>query len=80
MRTNYLILILLGVFNFIFLKKSKFYTLFIYENKHLKDTYNLTLLNIKESNIKNNPSKLAVITDINYIDSLFFQYLFFFLQ
>ena len=74
MRTNYLILILLGVFNFIFLKKSEFYTLSIYENKHLKESYNLTLLNIKESNIKNNPSKLALITDINYIDSLIYNY------
>ena len=74
MRTNYLFLIIFDVFNIIYLKNSVNVTLSIYENKHLKDNYNMTLLNIKDSNIKNSPSKLALITDINNIDSLIYNY------
>ena len=74
MRTNYLILIIFHVFNIVFLKNPDNVTLSIYENKHLKDTYNLTLLNTKDYYIKNNPSKMAHITDINNNDSLIYNY------
>lgn len=74
MKNIFSFLIIFDIINFISLKNLANFSLLIYENSHLKDTYNLTILNIKDSTIKSNPSKLAHITDIKNIDSLIYEY------
>ena len=74
MKTIFIILIVFGLINLINNKKSELFSLLIYENTFLKDTYNLTLLNSKDSKFSNSPSKLAYITDLDNLDSEIYNY------
>lgn len=74
MKTNLLIILIFNIINFISLKKSGLLSLTMYENSFVINNYNLTLLNIDDAKIKNNPSKLAYITDINKNDSEVYNY------
>ena len=74
MKILFIIIIILNIINFVYLSLSEILSLTIYENTFVKNIYNVTLLNIKEAEIRNNPSKLAYITDINNKDKEIYNY------
>ena len=73
MKSNFVILLILNMIKYIYLKNSNI-SLIIYDNSYIKETYNLTILNIDNAKISTNPSKLAYITDINNADSVIYNY------
>ena len=72
MKTHFILLLISNLINIIYLKNSELLSLSIYEGTFIKDTYNLSLKNIEDAKIKNNPSKLAYITNINGNDSIIY--------
>ena len=72
MKTHFILLLISNLINFICLKNSELLSLSIYEGTFIKDTYNLSLKNIDDAKIRNNPSKLAYITNINGNDSIIY--------
>lgn len=73
MKSNLLILLILNIIKYIYLKDSNV-SLIIYDNSYIKETYNLSILNKDDAIISTNPAKLAYITDINNTDSVIFNY------
>jgi hypothetical protein len=72
MKTHFILLLISNLINFICLKNSELLSLSVYEGTFIKDTYNLSLKNIDDAKIRNNPSKLAYITNINGNDSIIY--------
>ena len=72
MKAHFILLLISNLINFICLKNSELLSLSVYEGTFIKDTYNLSLKNIEDAKIKNNPSKLAYITNINGNDSIIY--------
>lgn len=72
MKTFFFLLLICNLINFISLKNYEFLSLSIYEGTFIKESYNLSLKNIDDAKIRNNPSKLAYITNINGNDSIIY--------
>ena len=74
MKILFIIIIILNLYNFVYLSISQVLSLTLYENTFVKNNYNVELLNIKEAEIRTNPSKLAYITDIEDKDKEIYNY------
>ena len=74
MKILFIIILILNIFNFVYLSLKEILSLTLYENTFVKNIYNVTLLNIKEAEIRTNPSKLAYITDIKNKDKEIYNY------